>query len=66
MSEHTMTPEERFSEIQWRAKDLAKQLDDRAKLYRLMKATEIGDEFERLRRVEVDPIIKLSALGQPQ
>lgn len=42
-----------------RLADLDKQLTERAKLYRLMGSTEIGDEFERLRNVEVRPIVAL-------
>lgn len=39
--------------------DLSKQLDERAKLYRLLNAPEIGDEFERLSSMEVGPMLRI-------
>jgi hypothetical protein len=55
-----MTETERLAEIAWRARELAKQLEERARLYGLMKAPEIADEFKRLYTAEVVPIMVLA------
>lgn len=52
-----MTP--RDQDVVGRLEKLAKQLRERARLYRLLNASEIGDEFERLAVVEVQPVIDL-------
>ena len=54
------TSDEKLADIHSRAQELDKQLRERAKLYSLMKAPEIADEFERLADVEVKPILQLS------
>lgn len=46
-----------IDELKDRMAELDKQLAERATLYRLMGATEIADEFERMRTSELAPMI---------
>ena len=56
-----MTPQQRFDEITARALELSRQLEERSRLYQLMGATEISQEFARLNSAEVRPIIALAS-----
>lgn len=42
-----------------RLQELNKQLHERAQLYRHLGAPEIADEFQRLSRVELQPVLHL-------
>lgn len=53
-----MTHEE-LLDLRDRLGDVLTQLQDRAKLYALLHAPEISEEFDRLARVEIQPMIAL-------
>ena len=46
-------------ELLWRLEDLDQQLQRRATLFNLTNHATLGEEFDRLRRVEVGPILTL-------
>ena len=50
---------EQIADALRRAQELSKQLQQRAQLYRLLGQEEIAEEFQRLARVEVQPIAHL-------
>ena len=51
--------DERLTDAFRRLQELSVQLQRLASLYRAFGATEIGEEFQRLARVEVQPVLHL-------
>lgn len=56
----SLTPEQ-LDNLRYRLQELARQLENRATLFRLEKSPVLADEFERLKRVEVDPMLEILA-----